>query len=534
MTDNPLIADNRPEGDADILSADNLDMRSVPGSDEWEGAGPVSGFASALQNLERGDLSGVGFDLGGVAFDALGLIENPMRVCLAAGIGWLIEHFGIFNEILSVMAGDPNQVADQAQTWTNVGDQVTARVRDLQALVDRLPATSGAVDRYRIAVADFAKTVDISGHAAYTAANGTNSAATVVATTRSVIRDWFADWASGRVMMWLGIGPLTPMTFGGAQAAFIADSVVSGTRVAARATKELRRLVKHLDEMGDGLKTGSRSLTDAADALRKGARMPIPSGPATKAANALGRKRPRIPGEDELIGRMKGLEATAGKHVDDVKDATDDVAAAAAKRADAGKSIGSRKAPNRDHANKAAHATAKQQQKFADAKLANRAERLSEVSDEARDIAADAGRLKQKLVDDEAKAAAKAAEPTFRERAEGLVTATVKEAMVQTSNEDLRAHNAQSGYVDQYKERHGQEPPAPEEEPVAGNDESRTGPPEPGGAGTPPPDPDAGPPTAQEAPEQAPPPSEPTVTTTGPAPQPVRQETWQVRGTLDP
>jgi hypothetical protein len=502
MTDNPLVADNRPEGDSGHLSVDNLGFRNVSGPDALEGAGPISGFASAAQNMSRGDFGGVVVDGIGIAFDALGVIENPMRACFAAGIGWLIEHVGVFNEILSVMAGDPNQVADQAQTWTNIGDQVTSRVQELQNSVAKLSAASYAVDGYRVAVNDFARAVVLSGDAAYRAADGTNTAATVVATTRSLIRDWFADWAARRVMVWIGMGPLTPVTFGGAQAAFIADSVVSGARVATRATKELRKLVKHLDDLAATAKAGNRSLSDAAAALRKAADGTTgASGAATRAARVLGAKSPGVPGDGALINSMENLGKNASKHVDGLDDAMGDAASAAARRAETGAKIGSRKAPQKGRVTEAAHASAKRAQKSADSRVAAHSKKLSEVDDEARRIAADAGRLNQRIVDDTA-TAVKDRLGELGEKATGLTAQATKEAMVQTSNEDMRAENAQKGYLEQNVESDdGEETPVIEPAPKVDVDENL-------------------------------PPGEPP--TAGPAhAQPVRQETWQVRGTLD-
>ncbi|MGB3444806.1 MAG: hypothetical protein WBA97_39215 [Actinophytocola sp.] len=490
MTDNPLIADNRPESGSGPVSMDNLGFRNMVSPDALEGAGPMSGFVSAVQNMERGDLAGAWTDIGGIGFDALGIIENPMRVFLGAGIGWLIEHFGILNEILSVMAGDPTQVADHAQTWTNIGDHINSRVRDLQASVAKLSAASSAVDGYRVAVNDFARAVVLSGDAAYRAADGTNTAATVVATTRSVIRDWFADWAAGRVMRWFGIGPLTPVTFGGAQAAFIADSVVSGARMATRATKELRKLVKHLEDLAATAKAGNRSLTDAAAALRKAA--DGTTGATTKAARLLGVKSPGVPRDGALLNSMENLGKTASKHVDGMDDAMGDAAAAAARRAETGAKIGSRKAPPKGRVTEAAHASAKRAQNLADSRVATHSRKLSEVDDAARGIA-------QRIADDTA-TAIKERLGELGEKAAGLAAQTTKEAIIQTSNEDMRAENAQKGYLEQNATSEVDERPVrrPSELDV---DENVL-------------------------------PGEPL--TAGPAPQPVRQETWQVRGTLDP
>jgi hypothetical protein len=503
VTDNPLIADNRPESGSGPVSEDNLGSRNVSGPDALEGAGPLSGFASAVQNMERGDSAGAWVDIGGIGFDALGIIENPMRVFLGAGIGWLIEHVGIFNEILSVMAGDPNQVADHAQTWTTIGDQVTSRVQDLQNSVGRLSAASYAVDGYRDAVNDFARAVALSGDAAYRAADGTNTAATVVATTRSVIRDWFADWAAGRVMTWLGIGPLTPVTFGGAQAAFIADSVASGARVATRAVKELRKLVKHLDDLAATAKAGNRSLGDAAAALRKAADGTTnASGAATKAARLLGARSPGVPGDGALINSMENLGKSAKKHVDGVDEALGDAAAAAAKRAETGARIGSRKAPPKRRVTEAAHASAKRAQKFADDRVATHTKKLSEVDDEARRIASDVGKLNQRIADDTT-AAVKDRLSEIGTKAAGPGAQVTKEAIVQTANEDMRAENARKGYLAQNADSDDGE-----QAPVLG--------PAPGEV---------------DVDEDLPPAEPPTA---GPAPQPVRQGTWRVRGTLDP
>jgi hypothetical protein len=515
VTDNPMVADHASSGF--VVNFDN----AAAALDGLQGFSPL---ANSVTNLANGDLGGAGIELASAGLDALGYVSNPMKGLAAGGIAWLIDHVGPLNRFLSALAGDPAAVADQAQTWTNIAEHLKTRVDELRASVAKLPVDAEAKRTYEVAVEAFAREVENTAVHAYNAAQRTHLAGTLVATTRTLIRDWIAEWVTDRVWKWAAMAGLTPVTFGAAQAAFITDSVVSGARLAGRATDQLRVLTRNLDDLaaaagksGGELRQAARALDDVASGkgLVSTAAKRIADLPGTTNAS-------RAAGVSDLSARMDDLASSAKKHFDDTLKSDPDLTAAAAARAKSDHGMSRRTSKGMKTGKDPVRETVKKQHSTAKANAAAKAaEAFPSVSKAARDLADEVDALRRGI----------AADKIVDAGTHG-VTRAVKEEVVQVSNQDQR----------QAKAAEGQEAPAPR--PWDGKMEMpktedppppETGGPAPGGVGTPPPDPNAGPPATQEAPEQEqPPPSEPTVTTTGPAPQPVRQETWQVRGTLDP
>ncbi|HEX6356182.1 hypothetical protein [Actinophytocola sp.] len=428
---NPIEAQNR----------ENDGFRNHEGASWFEGAGLTGGAANAIENWQRGDASGVLIEAAGVGLDSLGVIASPWKSLGAAGIGWLLEHVGFLNDFLSALAGDPGMVADQAQTWTNIGDQVTARVEELRQSVSRMAAgqQGGAVTAYNNAVEQFAAVVADSAFHAYSAANAAHAAGTLVGTTRALLRDWFAEWSVDRVTKWIAASALTPVTFGGAQAAFITDSVISSARLASRASGELRTLARQLDELAAGAASSGDALKQAARALDDAAGGQGISWVTRQIANAPGMtKASRFADEGALARRTQDLGGTARKHVDDLADAQTDVGTAAAQRATTGKKISERGAPGTQPQKNAAHGQAKRRHTSAQARVDQNTGALVDIAHQAQKLADDVDQLHKKVAADKITAAAGHGGTKFG-----------KEFIVQGSNQDQRAAKAEQGYRDQ-------------------------------------------------------------------------------------
>jgi hypothetical protein len=77
-------------------------------------------LAEDLQLLHKGVKSGSWVDtsLGGVgaALDTLGLITDPLGTLVSWGVAWLLDHPKPPSEALDKLAGDPAQIAVNAQT----------------------------------------------------------------------------------------------------------------------------------------------------------------------------------------------------------------------------------------------------------------------------------------------------------------------------------------------------------------------------------------------------------------------------------
>lgn len=442
-----------------------------------DGLPGFSPLANSVANVANGDLGGAGIELASAGLDALGYVSNPWKGLAAGGIAWLIDHVGFLNQFLSVLAGNPAEVADQAQTWTNIAEHLKARVDELRDSVKKLPVEADAKRAYDVAVEAFAAEVENSAVHAFNAARRTHLAGTFVATVRTLIRDWIAEWVTDRVWKWAVASSLTPATFGAAQAAFVTDSVISGARLAGRATDQLRVLTRNLEDLaaaagksGDELRQAARALDDVASG----------SGLMSKAAKHVAglpgsTKASRFAAESGLATRMDDLGTSARKHFDDTLKSDEGLTAASAARrksdahASRRRSQGMKagKDPVREGVKKA-HSTARAKA------AATAAEAFPDVSKAAREIADDVDALRRGVAGDKLTQMA-------LEGGTHAGTKIAKEVVVQAGNQDQR----------EAKAAEGQEPPEPE---------------------------------PWNGPALAPP-------TMGPAP--VKQETWQVRGTLD-
>jgi hypothetical protein len=297
-----------------------------------------------------------------------------------------------------------------------------------------------AVTRYNDAVEEFATVVANSALHAYSAANATHAAGTLVGATRSLLRDWFAEWSVDRVTKWIAASALTPMTFGVAQAAFVTDSVISGARMANRASGELRTLARQLDDLaagaassGDALKQAARALDDAArggTGLSRAAKQIADLPGMTKAS--------RLADEGALAGQVQDLSGAARKNVDNLVEARKDLEAAAGARATSGKRISDRGAPGTQAQKKAAHGQAKGQHTAAQARVTQSTDALQDIARQAQKIADDVNQMQKGLAADKITAAAGYGG-----------TKVAKEAIVQGSNQDQRAEKSENGYQEQ-------------------------------------------------------------------------------------
>lgn len=94
------------------------------------------GIAETVDMLIGGVKNGSWVDgaLGGVGTvaETAVWVLDPVGALVTAGFGWVVEHVQPLSDALDWLAGDPDQVAANAQTWRNVGIQ-HADVVDLYA-----------------------------------------------------------------------------------------------------------------------------------------------------------------------------------------------------------------------------------------------------------------------------------------------------------------------------------------------------------------------------------------------------------------
>lgn len=140
---------------------------------------------------------------GALAGDAAATVIDPFSALLANGLGWVMEHFEPLRDVLDRLAGIPDQVTANAQTWANMAGALQAMAQDLQSsLATDLPDWGGgAAEAYRSMMAHNVDGLGGLAVLADTMSAATRAAGNLVQFTRDIVRDLVCDLVA-RVIVW--------------------------------------------------------------------------------------------------------------------------------------------------------------------------------------------------------------------------------------------------------------------------------------------------------------------------------------------
>ena len=266
MTDNPLVA-------------------QAQSSTTWyTGLGLAEDVAQINSGIRDG--SWVDGTLGGVGgtLDVLGLAVDPLGSLLAWGVGWLMEHVRPLQESLDWLAGQPDEIAAHAATWSNIAAATTAtQQRYADAVRSETAGWSGASgDTYRSHAARQADCLGGIARASQAISYAVEGAGLLVGLVRGIVRDLIAEFVAtlaARLPQWLAeagltLGIATPVVVG--QVATLVAKWVN------RIQGFIRALLNSLRQLGGRL----TELTGVLDALKEALRKLSRSDPAATATNA--------------------------------------------------------------------------------------------------------------------------------------------------------------------------------------------------------------------------------------------------------
>jgi hypothetical protein len=253
--------------------ANPLIVRAEPGAEplNWEGAGVVSSWADTGKALGEQDPDAVriAFNAAGAGLDTLGAIADPFDAFLSSAIGWLIEHVQFLHEPLDALAGDPQQVVAQAQTWSNVAGELRGVAGAYRTVP--LPGWDGAArDAQRAAVGDYATALDGVAVQSERLAGLVLATGAAVGTVRALIRDLIADFLAWVTRLVLAALAVAPVTMGGSTAAAIGTVGWQAYALARDIAERMSRLLDSLAAAGgtaERLGTGMRHVADEAAAM---------------------------------------------------------------------------------------------------------------------------------------------------------------------------------------------------------------------------------------------------------------------------
>jgi uncharacterized protein YukE len=172
--------------------------RSGGATNEWSGVY----IAEDIQLLHQGVKSGSWVDMSlggaGAALDTLGLITDPLGTLASWGVAWLLDHVKPLSEALDKLAGDPAQIAANAQTWRNVASQLAVAAGDYRNAVGReVSSWSGtAATAYRAHADSRGAGIRALSQAAEMMASIVEGAGMLVALVRTLVRDAIAEFVS--------------------------------------------------------------------------------------------------------------------------------------------------------------------------------------------------------------------------------------------------------------------------------------------------------------------------------------------------
>lgn len=237
-----------------------------------EGAGLFNDVASTIQDAATGNWGGLAMDLAADGLDGLGMAMDPLGSLAGAGIGWLIEHVSFLKKPLDWLAGDPEAVTAKAQTLQNVAEHLRSSAENYVKSVGTLQSAEGsAADGYRRAAQNYQQAV--AGLATHLdgATQAMHTAAMIVGTTRGIIRDSISQFVGDAIVKFIAASALAPVTFGGSEAAFIADEVAEGASLAASNAGKVSKVVRETETLAKGAKKSESALRDAGEGFERSA-----------------------------------------------------------------------------------------------------------------------------------------------------------------------------------------------------------------------------------------------------------------------
>ncbi|MFC3455264.1 DUF6531 domain-containing protein [Amycolatopsis speibonae] len=223
----------------------------------------LEGALDLKSAIESGDWASVAMGAVGTALDALTAVMDPFGTVFAAGVGWLIEHVGPLKEALNALTGNADEIAAQAETWTNIAKELGEVSVELVDLVEKdLGSWTGdAADAYRKQAKNTSTLIQSAQKGSEGAGSGVKTAGEVVAAVRTLVRDIIAElighlisWAL-QVVFTLGIGLTWVVPQVVAAVAKTASKIAGLTTKLVKALKALMPLLKKVDNLfGDASK----------------------------------------------------------------------------------------------------------------------------------------------------------------------------------------------------------------------------------------------------------------------------------------
>lgn len=266
-------------------------------SGAWSaGAGFVDSVRATGNAITEGDWGDLAASGGVMALDALLGVVDPVGSALAAGVGWLMEHFEPLRELLDFVAGDPEAIKGGADTWLAIKEELQELATEFPEKVEQQTESwSGAAkDAYSRQVEEYVEGLEALSASAGNASSAIATSGTMVATCRGLIRDIIASVVAELIKGALAALAGSVVSFGATVAGYLAYAAGRIGATIAKITAKIGDLLAKLGKAGALL---ARTLDDMAEVSAKvganlttGGARAFPTSPAMGgAATAAGR-----------------------------------------------------------------------------------------------------------------------------------------------------------------------------------------------------------------------------------------------------
>jgi uncharacterized protein YukE len=150
------------------------------------------------QGVKSGNWVDTTLGVVGASLDGLALVSDPVGALLQYGVAWIIEHLKPLSQALDWLAGDPAQIAANAQTWRNVARSIHDEAAGLDNVVswDVSDWTGAGGDAYRTWSRQQQNSLTGLAKAAETMAAITEGNGFLIAAVRMLVRDAIATLVS--------------------------------------------------------------------------------------------------------------------------------------------------------------------------------------------------------------------------------------------------------------------------------------------------------------------------------------------------
>jgi hypothetical protein len=269
------------------------------------------------QAISDGDWIAGGMAAFSAVMDTIAAVSDPIGTLIAMGLGWVMEHVEPLRGWLNDLTGDAGEVAGFAQTWSNVGAQLTASGDELTRVLTDLDGMEGAtISAYAAFQADAVKHIRAAADWSSAMSTGLQLCSTIVKIVHDVVRDAISQ-VVGAVISYaaelvISLGLATPL--------IIEQVTTRVSSLVSRIGKTITDLVSSgkalkglLDELGELLKRAKGLF----DEVLHGKPKPVDGSPRTP--SGAGSPRPRQTGGSDFLRDYLAREKWAKDAYDDIR-----------------------------------------------------------------------------------------------------------------------------------------------------------------------------------------------------------------------